>query len=121
MRVLGSYDDKEHGPLPVARGEIIALELTAAWTVEDSLCEDDICYYVVACSGCHMFHIKAKGRGNLSKEEADDLVNRLAAKDIVILDDEDMALFEATSDECSVVADGQPKKILKRVEYLDFR
>ncbi len=97
MRILGRYADKEHGSLPIAQGTQIALEVTAAWADEDIQCEDDTCYYVVVCSGCYMFHIKTKGRGYLSKVEANDIVNNLATKDIVILDDDDMALFEATS------------------------
>ena len=95
MKVLGIYQDREHRSLRMDYCSRIVLEISSAWTEGYSDREDETNFCVEIRSGCYMFHIKTKKNEYFSKEIADELVKNIATSDITILDDYDMALFDA--------------------------
>lgn len=95
MKVLGNYQDRDYRSLRVDYCSRIVLEITSAWTEGYSDREDEMNFYVKIRSGCYMFHIMTKKNEYFSKEIADELVENIATSDIVILDECDMALFDA--------------------------
>lgn len=95
MKVLGNYLDRDYRSLRVNYFSRIVLEISSAWTEGFSGREDETNFFVKVRSGCYIFHIMTKKKEYFSKEIADELVMNIATSDIVILDDYDMALFEA--------------------------
>jgi len=95
MKVLGNYKERSYRSLRMNYCSRIVLEISSAWTEGYSDCEDETNFFVKIRSGCYMFHIMNKKKEYLSKEIADELVKNIATRDIVILDDYDMALFAA--------------------------
>lgn len=102
MRVLGSYQDRLHNSTRMELCSLrmdycsqIALEISSAWTEGFTSREDETKFFIRIRSGCYNFHIKTKKNEYFSKKNADELVKMIATSDIVILDDYDMALFDA--------------------------
>ena len=95
MRVLGNYQEKKYRSLRVNYGAQVAMDITAAWTEGYSDREDETLFFVIIRSGCYMFYIKLKTNEYMSKEKADEFVKYIATKELVILDDWGMALFDA--------------------------
>lgn len=95
MKIYGYYKDKNWRSVRVNFGARIALEVTAAWTEGYSDKEDETKFFVNVCSGCYMYHVMDNGGGYFSKERADRLIESIAVNEIVKLDNEGMALFDA--------------------------
>lgn len=95
MKIVGYYKDKSWRSVRVNFGTRIALEVTAAWTEGYSDKEDETKFFVNVCSGCYMYHVMDNEGGYFSKERADRLIESIAMNEIVKLDNEGMALFDA--------------------------
>lgn len=95
MRILGNYLDRGYRSLKVDYDSRIVLEISSAWTEGYSDRENETNYYVKIRSGCYLFNVMTDKNECFSKKIADELVRSIAANDIIILEDYNMALFDA--------------------------
>ncbi len=95
MRIMGSYLDRDYRSLRMDYGTRVVIEVSSAWTEGYSGREDDVDFYISVRSGCYIFHIMSNKGEYISKKMADELIESIAISDVTILDNYNMAFFDA--------------------------
>ena len=95
LKIIGKYCDNKYRSLRIQKGAMVALDLSSAWTEGYSDREDETRFFIVVRSGCYMFHILSNTGKYYSKSEADELIKKIMLSEFVILDEDNMALYEA--------------------------